>query len=244
MNSTRPSVPAADVGASSLALFELQWRVYRKVVDCDLMEHRKVYGRLRRMLEDEAPDSFRFLDIACGDACASVDMLLGTNVAAYHGIDLSDPALELAHEQIGRLRCHATLERADFALALRQRSEVADVIWLGQSLHHLLSPAKFAVMLDVRRLLADGGLFLLWEPTRFENESREAWLTRFEDRWQAYTSILTAEEWSAMADHVRAADFPETGSTWISMGREAGFGRASELVEAPFDLARLYCFRP
>ena len=46
-----------------------------------------------------------------------------------------------------------------------------------------------------------------------------------------------------MADHVRAADFPETVSAWLGMGQEAGFSQGSELLQAPFDLARVYCFR-
>ncbi|MFL5332484.1 MAG: hypothetical protein ACJ8H8_04765 [Geminicoccaceae bacterium] len=91
-------------------------------------------------------------------------------------------------------------------------------------------------------MLANGGLFLLWEPTRFDDESREAWLERCEDRWGACLHILTAEKWSAMADHGRAANFPETVSTWLGMGREAGFSRVSKLLQARFDLARVYCF--
>src|SRR5215217_5569126 len=96
----------------------------------------------------------------------------------HHGIDLSRPAIDLASEHVARLPCVATLEHSDFAEALRQRSEPADVIWLGQSLHHLDGSAKLAVMRDVRRLLTDHGQFLLWEPTRFDGESREAWLER------------------------------------------------------------------
>ena len=131
---------------------------------------------------------------------------------------------------MARLPCIATLEHRDFADALRRRSEPADVVWLGQSLHHLDSTAKLAVLRDVRRLLADDGLFLLWEPTRFDDESREAWLEWFEDRWQACLSILTAEEWSAMAGHVRAADFPETVSAWLDLYRSTVVRHRSALT--------------
>jgi SAM-dependent methyltransferase len=228
---------------SSEGLFNKQWSIYRKFVDYDLMQHREVYDLLHRLLLEEAPDPFRFLDVACGDASASVGALLDTQIANYHGIDLSAPALDLAHEQVARLPCPANLEQGDFADALRRRNEAADVIWIGQSLHHLDGPAKLAVMHDIRRLLPDRGLFLIWEPARFDDESREAWLDRFEDRWQARQSALTAEEWSAMVDHVRAADFPETLSGWLGMGREAGFGESAELLQAPFDLARVFRFR-
>ena len=38
---------------------------------------------------------FAFLDIACGDAGQMKQALTGTKVGHYHGIDLSEPALEL-----------------------------------------------------------------------------------------------------------------------------------------------------
>src|SRR4051794_40828677 len=98
-------------------------------------------------------------------------------------------------------------------------------------------------MRDVRRLLTDHGHFLPREPTRLDGESPEAWLERFEERWRSYLHILTTEEWSAMADHVRAADFPETVAAWCGMSEEAGFSQVSELLQAPFDLAQVYRFR-
>src|SRR4051812_36493105 len=136
------------------------------------------------------------------------NLLLDTAVASYHGVDLSGPATDLASEHVARLPCAATLEHSDFAEALRHRSKPADVVWLGQALHHLDGSSKLAVMRDVRRLLTDHRQFLLREPTRLDGESREAWLERFEERWRSYLHILTTEERSAMADHVRAADFP------------------------------------
>ena len=242
-NSTAYPAARAAIENSSSILFQRQWRVYRKVLDCDLMEHSKVYGCLHRTLLQELSGPFRFLDVACGDASASVGALRGTCVTSYHGIDLSGPALAIAREQVMLLPCAAILEQADFAEALARRRERADVIWLGQSLHHLDSGGKLAVMRDIRRLLDEPGLFLLWEPTRYDEEDRDAWLVRFETRSSAWLPTLSVEEWAAMVDHVRIADYPETVSAWLAMGCEAGFAEARELLQAPYDLGRLYCFR-
>ena len=97
---------------SSRELFNRQWPVYQKFIDYDLMQHREVYGLLHRLLVEETAGPFRFLDVACGDASASVGALLGTRIASYHGIDLSGPALDLAREQVARLPCPATGETA------------------------------------------------------------------------------------------------------------------------------------
>ena len=40
--------------------------------------------------------------------------------------------------------------------------KTVDVAWIGQSLHHLLAPAKVALMRRVRAVLGDRGLFLIW----------------------------------------------------------------------------------
>ena len=57
----------------AVALFEEQWQLYRKFVDNNYLYHREVYGQLHRILVHEAAQPFRFLDIACGDARATVD---------------------------------------------------------------------------------------------------------------------------------------------------------------------------
>ena len=66
---------------SAAALFQHLWQLYRKFVDNNFFYHREVYARLHRILVDEAVQPFRFLDIACGDARATVEALKGTRVA-------------------------------------------------------------------------------------------------------------------------------------------------------------------
>ena len=222
-------------------LFQQQWQLYRKFVDNNYFYHREVYGQLRRVLVEEAVQPFRFLDMACGDARASVDALRGTPVAHYHGIDLSQAALELASKALEPLGCPVTLDHCDFVEALRDRPEPADVAWIGLSLHHLLSPAKLTLMQAIRSLVGERGLFLIYENTSPDGEDRDGWFLRWRRKGQPLW--LTPEEYEMMAAHVHANDFPETTSGWNSLGREAGFSRVRELFVAPTDLFRMYCFQ-
>src|ERR1700721_1536612 len=80
------------------ALFQRQWQLYRKAVDYNYLYHREAYECLHRILVDEAVQPFRFLDIACGDASATVKALQGKQIASYHGIDLCEAALKLASQ--------------------------------------------------------------------------------------------------------------------------------------------------
>jgi len=58
---------------SAAAIFQQEWRIYRKMVDQNYLFHREAYSGLRRVLLEEAPRPFRFLDLACGDASAAAD---------------------------------------------------------------------------------------------------------------------------------------------------------------------------
>ena len=226
----------------ALAHFEKQWRIYRKAVDYNYLFHREAYHCLHRTLIEEAIQPFRFLDIACGDASATIEALKGTQVASYHGIDLCQPALELASQALETLACPVTLDRRDFVEALRDQPEPVDVAWIGLSLHHLMAPAKLTVMRQIRNVVGDQGLFLIYENANPDGEGRDAWLRRWDDQKPWWTAF-TPEDWEAGRAHVHANDFPETTSRWHALGHEAGFGQVRELFISPTNLFRVYCFR-
>ncbi len=230
---------AAD--ATTVELFQQDWKLYRKMVDNNFLFHREAYAALHEVLINDAARPFRFLDIACGDASASVGALRGTDIAHYHGIDFSGAALELAGKALTELNCTVKFEQRDFLEALAGVVEQVDVAWIGLSLHHLQGMEKLAFMRTIRNVLAPGGLFLIYENTSPDGEDRENWLRRW-DLQKPFWTAYSEDEWNAMAAHVHAADFPETDATWHTLGREAGFASVREVFAAPTDLFRLYGF--
>jgi SAM-dependent methyltransferase len=237
---TEAAVAKADVPAS--ALFQNEWETYRKVVDHNYLFHREAYGRLREVLLREVNSRYRFLDIACGDASATVGALKGTPIDHYYGIDLSIPALTLAKESLKVLNCPVDLRHCDFVAAVHSWTESVDVVWIGQSLHHLQRAAKLSMMREIRRIVGGDGRFLIWEPTSPDGEDRQGWLRRYEDQMLTSWSALTEAEWTSMVTHTRSCDYPETVSGWESLGYEAGFARVRELFAAPTNINRMYCF--
>jgi ubiquinone/menaquinone biosynthesis C-methylase UbiE len=224
-------------------LFERDWQTYSKVVRHNYMHHREVYAQLRQLLTAEAPRPYSFLDLACGDASASIEALKSTAIASYHGVDLSRPALALAKKALLALGCSATLEHGDFAQALADRTQPVDVIWIGQSLHHFDRAKKLAVMRDARRLCGEHGLFLIWEPTHLEGEDQEVWLQRFQATCRPLWGLLKPEEWDAMVEHIRSFDHAETSATWQALGNAAGFDRVDEVFTTPLSFNRIYYCR-
>lgn len=235
----RPARAEPEPGPASL--FQDEWHIYRKVVDENYFFHREAYALLRQVLLEEVASPFRFLDVACGDASATVGALVGTGIAYYRGIDLSGAALALARETLAALPCAVTLERRDFVEALGDRDLAADVAWVGLSLHHLQTPDKLSAMRDLRLIVGETGRLLIYEPTGPDGDTRRAWLRRW-DLQRGGWGALTLEEWRALRSHSHANDYPETHITWLRLGYEAGFGRARCLYESPTQLFRLYCF--
>src|SRR5215468_3669702 len=219
----------AVVDAGALAQFQQQWATYRKLITSNDLSHREVGAILHDTLNQAFASQFTFLDIACGDASMMKTALRGTKVRHYHGIDLSQPALELAAANLAGVPFEVDLDHRDFVDAMLRRPEHADAAWCSLSIHHLATNDKLRLMQAIRRATGSRGIFLLYEPTRRDGEDRPAWLDRFlrtnKPRW----SVLTADEWEQIWHHVTTCDFPETGPVWCELGREAGFGTAREV---------------
>ena len=97
-------------------------------------------------------------------------------------------------------------------------------------------------MREIRRIVGDRGLLLVYENPGPDGEDRDAWLRRWDRQKQSWP-MFTPQEWDMISAHVHTNDFPETTARWHSLGREAGFARVRELFVAPTDLFRMYCFQ-
>ena len=228
--------------ATDQELFAKGLATYEKVVAANYMAHREVYGLLRDVLLNEAPPGFVFADLGCGTAMGSAETLAGTPVGRYVGVDISQPSLDVAASKLATLRCPVELRLQGFVEAIDEWRGPLDVVWIGQSLHHLQADGKQSFMRKVKDLLSPKGLFLIWEPTCQEGEDREDWMERFR-QMRPHWPAISGEEFAAFDSHHRASDYAETASTWKAMAREAGFDQADELFVVPNGLARVYRFR-
>jgi len=230
----------AVVDVAALTQFQQQWATYRKLVESDDLSHREVGGILKATLNEVFKAPFTFLDIACGDASVMKAALRGTKVRHYHGIDLSEPALEIAAANLDGMPFAVDLDHRDFVEAMMRRPEHADAAWCSLSIHHLATDDKLRLMKAIRGAVGGRGIFLLYEPTRRADEDRDAFLVRFKRTNEALWSVLTPAEWNQIWQHVSTCDFPETAAVWCELGREAGFREARQIFVDPTDFFRLF----
>jgi hypothetical protein len=222
---------------AALEQFQKQWATYQKLVDSDALAHAEVGAILHDALA-ALPMPFSFLDIACGDAGQMRRALSGTRAVHYHGIDLSEPALELAAKNLEGAGFEVELDHRDFVTALTKRPEPADAAWCGLSIHHLSTERKLDLLKAIRGSTAS--FLMIYEPTRLDGEDRDGYLARFRHVNRPLWPFLSDEEWSQIDHHVTSCDYPETNAVWIKLGRDAGFGEAREIYCDPTDFYRVY----
>lgn len=229
---------AAPVDAHAMEQFQKQWASYQKLVDNDYVSHREVGDLLGRTLNEDFAKPFAIPDIACGDASLMKRVLPETKVSHYHGIDLAEPALELAARNLEGVAFDVDLDQRDFVAAMNDRPEPADVSWCSLSIHHLVTEDKIKLLKAIRA--ATKKFLMIYEPTRLEGQDRPAYLDRFCAVNRPLWKELTPDEWSQIEHHVRSSDLPETRSGWIDVGTKAGFSNSREIYVDPTDMYCLY----
>jgi hypothetical protein len=221
----------------ALEQFQKQWATYQKMVDHDSLSHERVGTILHEALHSLAKP-FNFVDIACGDAGQMKRAHQGTKVRHYHGIDLSQPALELAAKNLAGAPFEVDLDHRDFVEALTKRPEPADVAWCGLSIHHLTTEGKRKLLTAIHDSTSD--FLMIYEPTLADGENRTGYLERFRQVNQPLWTYYTPEEWAQIYHHVTTSDLPESAATWLALGREAGFATARQLFLDPTGFYGLY----
>ena len=222
--------------ADALEQFQKQWATYKKLVDTNALSHKEV-GKILHATLRAVAEPFAFLDIACGDAGQMRRALAGTRVSHYHGIDLSQPALELAAKNLAGVPFDVELDHRDFVKALERRPEPADAAWCGLSIHHLSTDGKLRLLEAIHGSTSE--MLMIHEPTLADGEDREGYLERFRRVNRPAWTFMTPEEWEQIDHHVTTCDFPETAATWLDLGRKAGFAKASVVFSDPTGFYRI-----
>jgi Methylase involved in ubiquinone/menaquinone biosynthesis len=228
--------------SEAVRAFFSQWEIYRLCIEHNTLFHREVGKILRRELLAR-PAPFTFLDLACGDADLTTAALSGTKVSAYTGVDFSTPAIALAAEKTAALRHPRSFQEEDFTHFLRDNQETFAVIYLGLSLHHLETATKRELMQHLRRATAEGGSFYLFEPILHDGESREGYLERWAEAMDGPYDPFPPAARTALRDHVRASERPESIEEYLASAHTAGFSPGEILFTDPGHFYALFRFQ-
>lgn len=221
--------------------FFSHWEIYRLCIEHNTLHHRQVGAILASELT-ACTEPFSFLDLACGDAETTVAALRGTAVRKYTGVDFSRAALGLARVNTASLGCAPNFEEEDYVRFLSGNKEAFDIVYVGLSLHHLPVEGKRRIMPLLRR--ATSRALYVYEPVLRGGETREACLERWKRAMAGPYDAFPAPARSALWEHVRTFDYPETAEEYISSARAAGFSRADVLFTDTDGFYSLFRFMP
>jgi hypothetical protein len=102
---------------------------------------------------------------------------------------------------------------------LQETSKTFDLIFSSLALHHLSTAEKAEFFQLSCKNLTNGGILLLINVMREEDQSRDQYLSGIQSTW---TTISLAGK-QAIAVHIRNHDFPENASTIQFLAQQAGF---------------------
>lgn len=220
---------ANPTGGRAARFFD-EWSIYDRVLDRDYMFHDGIYRGIARWLAERyAGRSFAVLDLGCGSARHFSRALEGRSVSRYAGYDLSDVALGHAQQNLARLGCPLELRRVELLEGLRAGGDRFDLIFCGFSLHHLSAADKALFFESAHRRLAPGGMLLLVDTMREEEETLPVYLDHYLGWIRSEWKAMSAAEIDAISDHIRNNDFPDTAAALGELAARAGFGGAGEL---------------
>ena len=201
------------------------WDTYKKVVVEDFMFHRAISDEVERGLKSRFGDRpYSLLDLGCGDASVFAPILRRAPPASYRGVDLSDTALTLAAANLKSLPCPVALAHGDMLSAL-DGAAAYDAIHSSFVLHHLSTEEKAEFFRRAARALTPGGMILLVDTTRDENETRDDYLRHYFSWIDSDWAGLSAIERDAIIEHISTSDWPEPLSLLDEQARAAGLRR-------------------
>jgi ubiquinone/menaquinone biosynthesis C-methylase UbiE len=215
------------------------WGIYGAIYQQNYMRHREIVEASRRVFA-RFDQPINVLDLGCGDGQLARESLKQIPVACYVGVDLSEGALAELRKFPPRgdadPPAEVVCDRRDLRDAIQAlESDSFDVVLASYSLHHLQQPAdKFAVLVEIARVLKPGSVFLWTDVARMGPETRNEYNAALEkeirDRWFE----MPKAEIEQIVTHIHAADFPETTAWMIDAATRAGLTRPAELFRDRF----------
>lgn len=195
-------------------LFEQRWQTYRTVVDHDLMEHQAITEVCAAVLQEwfaDNPDRqghARLVDLGCGDLGQMAPVFGALPLAAYVGVDLTEPVLPLARTALGAVPFTSEFHHCDVQSFIAANREAVDLVHASFVLHHLDDDDKTEFLAALRQRVEPDGLFLWTDVFRIPGESRDDYLARYCSRIQTEWDAIGADARETIAAHIKEFDFP------------------------------------
>jgi len=205
-------------------IFEKNWQIYQKIIANNYMLHQELALESSAVLDIIARDkAVDILDLGCGDAKQISKQLSSIPVNSYTGIDLSNPALTLARENLNAVNVECDFLVGPMESLIKNNNKQYNIIYSSYAMHHLHDADKKIFLVDCFNSLSIDGAFILIDLFKNENQSLEDFKRNYTDTLYADWNMLNQEEKEMVINHIQEYDFPTQQSTLIDWAKEVGF---------------------
>lgn len=226
----------------SIEIFLKSWRVYQDIIEHNYMFHREITQAVAdKLLQFKPCKTLQILDLGCGDASMALPLLSPEHIAFYLGCDLSQPALDIAHQKLSashiphKLICDDMLQ-----VAAEQRNDSIDLVISSYAIHHLNASQKQQMIQDISRIMSPGGCLILIDIFREPAEDRAAYMRHYMGALRENWTRLSTEGQDLVVDHATNYDFPEQSAFYETLCQKQGIGAGKRLAKHTWHEAWCY----
>ncbi len=223
-----------------IALFRSNWQTYQKIVEHNYMFHDELFSACHQLIKG-IHKPLTILDLGCGDASLTKQLLTNIKVERYIACDLSENALELAKENLEFLGNLAKFNCIDMLEQLRLTPDQSiDLVFSSYAVHHLSDTDKAILFTECKRILKPSGYVVLIDVMRNNLQERAIYLKEYLGAVQSEWKAIDPAEFDRIAEHVIANDFPLSPSEYEGLAFQAGLKNISRLDAHGFHQAWAY----
>ena len=225
-----------------IEIFLKSWRIYHEIIEWNYMFHREITQAVAQELQDfKLGNRLRIFDLGCGDASMALPLIEPDRIYEYVGCDLSQPALDVAHQQLDARHISHQLICDDMTrVAAEQPDNSFDLIISSYAIHHLNASLKEQIVKDIARVLSPGGCFVLIDIFREPTEDRAAYMRNYMGRLRQTWARLSPESQNMVIDHATNYDFPETTHFFETLCQKINLSAGKPLAKHTWHEA--WCF--
>lgn len=223
-------------------IFLKSWTVYQDIIKHNYMFHREISHAVHKALQESNFNrSLSILDLGCGDASMILPMLNPSDVKNYVGCDLSQSALDIAHDALEKIGIRHQLICDDMqSFAAEQQDSSYDLVFSSYALHHLNTLHKEKIVKEIARILVPGGRFVLVDVFREPAEDRAQYMHHYMSKLKDTWVNLDTEAKNLVINHATEFDFPELTDFYRAKCQNVGLANDRLLAKYTWHSALIF----
>lgn len=189
------------------------------------MHHNELKFLLKSSFESFSSEleALRMVDLGCGDGEPICSLLNRYKINAYYGLDLAQPALDIAKERFSYIGEGLQLHNANMESFENYLDGPVNTVYSSFAIHHLQDDMKYSLWTNIYNSMEANGRFIMIDVARNNQASREQYISDYITNCINTWTKLSKEGLNLINDHISNFDFPATQAFIKNSLEDIGF---------------------